>query len=205
MIVSTLSLDATIFTRAQLEARLRLPEAARTAQIALAGRSNVGKSSLINALARRRNLAKTSSTPGKTRSINYYAVAPEGFWLVDLPGYGYARSSRAEQQKWSDLAERYVASCPRLRALVLLLDCRLPPQASDQHLAGFARERNIPILPVLTKADQCRQREQAERQKEWAILLDGRMPRVVSARQGTGLDALWAALREQAATCSPRL
>jgi GTP-binding protein len=199
MAVSTLTLDATIFTRAQLEARLRLPEAARTAQIALAGRSNVGKSSLLNALARRRNLAKTSSTPGKTRSINYYEVSPEGFWIVDLPGYGYSRSSREEQQKWSQLAEYYVASCPCLRGLVLLLDCRLPPQASDQRLAAFARERNIPLLPVLTKADQCRQRDQAERQKEWAMLLDGKMPQVVSARQGRGLDALWTTLREATA------
>ena len=198
MTISTLALDATIFTRAQLDARQRLPEAAHTAQIALAGRSNVGKSSLINALARRRNLAKTSSTPGKTRSVNYYTVNPEGFWLVDLPGYGYARCSREAQQKWVDLAEYYMTSCPCLRALVLLLDCRLPPQPLDRHLAVFAGERNIPLLPVLTKIDQCRQREQAERQKQWALLLDGRMPLLASARQGKGLDALWAALRELA-------
>ena len=195
--VPTLALDATIFTRAQLDERLRLPEAAHTAQIALAGRSNVGKSSLINALARRRNLAKTSSTPGKTRSINYYVVTPGDFWIVDLPGYGYARSSREEQRKWADLAEYYLASCPCLRALALLLDCRLPPQTSDRHLAFFARERNIPLLPVLTKADQCRQREQAERQKQWARLLDGQTPLVVSARQGKGLEAFWAAVRER--------
>ena len=198
MSASTLALDATIFTRSQLNARLRLPQAAHTAQIALAGRSNVGKSSLINALAHRRNLAKISSTPGKTRSINYYAVSPEDFWIVDLPGYGYARCSREEQAKWTDLAEYYLTSCPCLRALALLLDCRLPPQTSDRHLAAFACERNIPLLPVLTKTDQCRQREQAERQKQWALLLDGQMPLLVSARQGKGLDALWTVLRERA-------
>lgn len=197
MAVFTLALDATIFTRAQLDDRMRLPEAGRMAQIALAGRSNVGKSSLINALARRRNLAKISSTPGKTRSINYYTVIPEDFWIVDLPGYGYARCSREEQQKWSELTEYYLANCPCLRALILLLDCRLPPQALDRHLAIFAGDRNIPLLPVLTKADQCRQREQADRQKQWALLLDGQVPLVVSARQGKGLDALWAALLER--------
>jgi GTP-binding protein len=198
MIVPTLEMDAAIFTREQLEERLRLPEAAHTAQIALAGRSNVGKSSLVNALARRRNLAKISATPGKTRSINYYSVRPGNFWIVDLPGYGYARCSREEQRKWSDLAERYLASCPCLRALILLLDCRLPPQTSDRHVTVFACERNIPLLPVLTKADQCPQREQAARQKQWALLLDGQAPMVVSARGGTGLDALWAALYERA-------
>ena len=198
MTAPTLALAATIFTRDQLDERQRLPEAARTAQIALAGRSNVGKSSLINALARRRNLAKISSTPGKTRSINYYAVTPGNFWIVDLPGYGYARSSREEQQKWSDLVEYYLASCPCLRALILLLDCRLPPQTPDRHLAVFAQTRGIPLLPVLTKADQCRQREQVERQRQWELLLDGRTPLLASARQGKGLDALWAAVREQA-------
>ena len=195
MTQSILTLDATIFTKPQLAERMSLPEAAYTAQIALAGRSNVGKSSLVNALARRKNLAKVSSTPGKTRSINYYSVAPEGFWLVDLPGYGYARCSREEQKKWTELTEHYLTSCPTLRALALLLDCRLPPQASDQHLAAFAREQGLSVLPVLTKADQCKQREQASRQKQWSLLLDGVMPLVVSAREGRGLDDLWTALR----------
>ncbi len=190
-----LTLEATIFTKAQLAERMALPESASTAQIALAGRSNVGKSSLVNALACRKKLAKTSSTPGKTRSINYYTVLPDGFWLVDLPGYGYARSSREEQQKWIELTNVYLTTCPALRALALLLDCRLPPQANDRQLTVFAAEHGIPVLPVLTKADQVSQRDQAKRQREWAVLLDGAVPLLVSAREGRGLDALWQALR----------
>lgn len=199
MAESTLTLDATIFTRQQLDDRMRLPEAEATLQIALAGRSNVGKSSLVNALARRKALAKTSSTPGKTRSINYYSVSPEGFWLVDLPGYGYARCSREEQQKWVALTEYYLISCPTLRALVLLLDSRLPPQKLDQQLAAFAREHHIPLLPVLTKADQCSQRDVADRRRQWALLLDGVQPLAVSARLHKGLAELWTALRDRIA------
>jgi len=192
-----LTLDATIFTRPQLAERMALPEAAETPQIALAGRSNVGKSSLVNALARRKKLAKTSSTPGKTRSINYYSVSPDGFWIVDLPGYGYARCSREEQQKWIELTNLYLTTCPTLKALALLLDSRLPPQTSDQQLTVFAHEHGIPLLPVLTKIDQVKQRDLAKRQKEWSVLLDGAVPVPVSAREGRGLDALWQAVRDR--------
>ena len=95
----TLTLETTAYTIEQLA---RMPQA----QIALAGRSNVGKSSLVNALAGRKALAKVSSTPGKTRSVNYYHVDPDGFYIVDLPGYGYARCSQQERQKWGELLEK---------------------------------------------------------------------------------------------------
>jgi GTP-binding protein len=193
---STLTLDATVFTPAQLEPRLGPPSGRN--EIALAGRSNVGKSSLLNALAGRRRLAKTSSTPGKTRSLNYYAVNPDGFWLVDLPGYGYARCSREEQKRWTELTNLYLERSPALRALLLLLDCRLPPQDSDQRLVAFARGRGLDLLPVLTRADQCPQRQQADRSRQWSPLLAGVEPLVVSSKSGRGLEDLWCALRDRA-------
>lgn len=182
----SLSLETTAYTLDQLVCR---PEP----QIALAGRSNVGKSSLINALAGRKKLAKVSSTPGKTRSVNFYKVEPYAFYLVDLPGYGYARASHAERQKWAHLLEQYLADCTSLKALALLLDCRLPPQKIDLELASFARQCGLPLLPVLTKADKCKQQERALRQKAWQDLL-GAKPVVTSAESRTGMEDLWRAL-----------
>ena len=193
-----LSLEATTFNKEQLKTQLAILEEGAVPQIALAGRSNVGKSSLVNALARRKQLAKISATPGKTRSINFYRVDPDGFSLVDLPGYGYARCSQEERKSWAKLIETYLTGCTSLRALALLLDCRIPPQALDRELADFARGHGIPLLPVLTKADKCTQVERSRRQQEWAKLLDGVMPLPVSAKDMRGIDALWAELRRRA-------
>jgi len=157
----TLTLEATTFNKPQLQEQLSVLEQRQEAQIALAGRSNVGKSSLVNALARRKQLAKISATPGKTRSINFYRVAPDGFSLVDLPGYGYAKCSQEERKSWAKLIEYYLTNTPTLKALALLLDCRIPPQALDRDLADFARGHGIPLLPVLTKADKCTQQAPA--------------------------------------------
>lgn len=189
--VPTLELAATLFTLEQLRAA-----APDTDQLALAGRSNVGKSSLINALARRRQLAKISATPGKTRSVNLFRVVPDGFCLTDLPGYGYARRGKEERRAWGTLIETYLRETARLRAVVLLLDCRLPPQAADRAMVDFARAHALRLLPVLTKADKCNQRERAARQKEWAPMLGGTLALPVSARTGLGLPALWALMRE---------
>lgn len=165
------------------------------AQVALAGRSNVGKSSLINRLAERKGLAKTSSTPGKTQSVNYYIVEPGGYTLVDLPGYGYARRSQAERAKWGRLIERYLTKNPGLRAVAVLLDVRVPPQQSDLELTAWLRHENIAILPVLTKCDKVNQREQAARQRQWRDLLGGAAtPLLFSSVTGLGAEALWAAL-----------
>ncbi|WP_297671888.1 ribosome biogenesis GTP-binding protein YihA/YsxC [uncultured Desulfovibrio sp.] len=184
----SLVLETTAYTLDQLPTR-------HETQIALAGRSNVGKSSLINALAGRRKLAKVSATPGKTRSVNFYRVEPHGFYLVDLPGYGYARAGHAEREKWARLLERYLTECPGLRALALLLDSRLPPQQLDKNLAAFARGHDLPLLPILTKADKCNQRERAARQKDWQDLL-GVRPVVTSSSNRLGMDTLWRALME---------
>lgn len=196
---TTLSLASTLFTNDQLDRELARIDAEGAPHMAFAGRSNVGKSSLINALAGRKKLAKTSATPGKTRSINLYHVAPDGFYLVDLPGYGYARCSQEERKKWAQLIDHYLTGSATLRALVLLLDCRLDPQALDRDLAAFALARNIPLLPVLTKADKCSQNQRAARVNSWKPLLGGQTPLVVSAQHNTGLEPLWQALRQLAA------
>ena len=188
----TLSLEKTVYALDQLE-EIKAP------QTALAGRSNVGKSSLINCLAGRKKLARISSTPGKTRSLNFYRVHPDDFYLVDLPGYGYARYSKAERIKWGKLIETYIHPNPWLRAVAVLLDCRLDPQKNDLELVSYLNSLNIEIIAVLTKADKCKQNEQAARRKQWQnILAKGGPPLAFSSKTGKGRDALWEILRKAA-------
>lgn len=192
-----LDLTHTVFNREQLAAALAALEGAPL--VALAGRSNVGKSSLVNCLAGRRQLAKTSSTPGKTRSLNFFRVEPQGYVLVDLPGYGYARTSQAERQAWAKLIDHFLATAKSLRAVAALLDCRLPPQRLDLELTAYLRQRNMPVVAVLTKADAVSQRERARRQQEWQELLHADLPPVlVSAKTGLGREKLWERLDEAA-------
>jgi GTP-binding protein len=164
-------------------------------QIALAGRSNVGKSSLINALARRKKLAKVSSEPGKTRSVNLFRVLPDGFCLTDLPGYGYARRGHEERRNWAKLIQKYLEETPTLKALVLLIDCRIPAQESDRIMADFARSHNLPVIAVLTKADKCTLKERVTQQKIWGNILGGVIPIPVSSVTRLGIDELWEQLR----------
>ena len=169
-------------------------------QVAMAGRSNVGKSSLINCLAQRKGLAKTSSTPGKTQSVNFYKIEPGGYTLVDLPGYGYARRSQSERAKWGQLIEQFLTKSPGLKAVALLIDVRVPPQKSDLELVAWLRHANIRILPVLTKCDKVKQREASARQREWRDLLGGQAtPICFSSVNGHGREALWDALDSLAA------
>lgn len=182
----TLELKDTVYTVGQLP-RLALP------QVAMAGRSNVGKSSLINALAGRKKLARVSATPGKTRSINFFLVQPWEFYLVDLPGYGYARASHEDRRGWAKLLDAYITGSTDLKGLALLLDCRLTPQRLDQELAAFAADSNLPVLPILTKIDKCTQKIRSERQKEWEALL-GVRPILVSASRHIGIEKVWRAL-----------
>lgn len=181
-----LVLEQTLYTLAQLK-----NAAPDFAHIALAGRSNVGKSSLINALARRRQLAKVSATPGKTRSVNLYKVEPQGFYLTDLPGYGYAKRSKAERELWANLIEKYLVECENLAAVAILLDCRLEPQDVDKMMVQFALAHQIPIIPVLTKADKCTQKERSERISQWTVLIPRGEPLAVSSQTGMGLEKLW--------------
>lgn len=179
-----LHLEKTIYGQADLVA----PDAP---QIALAGRSNVGKSSLLNRLAGRKQLAKTSSTPGKTQSINLYRIEPGDVYLVDLPGYGYARRSKEERAKWAALIERYLSGTAWLRAVAVLLDCRLTPQASDLDMVAWLRASDIPVIGVLTKIDKCKKREQQSQQNRWAGLLGGEKPVLFSSVTGAGYEDLW--------------
>lgn len=201
MIRYKLQLEATNFTKQQLQQQLDILEQNNILQIALAGRSNVGKSSLINALAGRKQLAKTSGTPGKTRSINFYAVYPNIFMLVDLPGYGYAQCSKIERQYWAKLIEYYLKNCSNLKAFVLLIDCRIPPQKLDYELAEFATSYCIPLIPVLTKIDKCKLVEQNKRQKEWRALLNNTQPLLVSSKNMKGVQQLWERIQYMIDSC----
>ena len=186
----TLELMATLYTLDQLKSYVH-----DRPQIALAGRSNVGKSSLINALARRKKLAKVSSEPGKTRSVNLFEVKPDGFCLTDLPGYGYARRGHEERKSWAELIQSYLEKTPTLRALALLIDSRIPTQESDRMMADFAKAHKLPVIPILTKADKCTLKERAAQQKTWERIL-GVKPVAVSSVTRLGIDELWERLRE---------
>ena len=122
-------------------------------EIAMAGKSNVGKSSLINSLTRHSKLARTSSEPGKTRLINYYLINEE-FLLVDLPGYGFARAPKGEQQKWAGMIEGYLTGSRQLRHVFHLVDIRHEPTREDQLMIEYLRHYDIPFTVIATKADK---------------------------------------------------
>ena len=122
-------------------------------EIAMAGKSNVGKSSLINSLTRHSKLARTSSEPGKTRLINYYSINDE-FLLVDLPGYGFARAPKSEQEKWSQMIEGYLTGSQQLKHVFHLVDIRHAPTKEDQMMTEYLRHYDIPFTVIATKADK---------------------------------------------------
>ncbi|MBK9358696.1 MAG: YihA family ribosome biogenesis GTP-binding protein [Bacteroidales bacterium] len=122
-------------------------------EYAFIGRSNVGKSSLINRLLERKNLARTSSTPGKTRLINHFLVNEE-WYLVDLPGYGYARISKKEREKWEDMIRRYLTRRQNLVNTFVLIDSRIEPKASDISFINWFGEQQLPFTIVFTKTDK---------------------------------------------------
>ena len=122
-------------------------------QIAVAGKSNVGKSTLINTLCRRNKLARTSSTPGKTRLINIFLLN-SAFHLVDLPGYGFAKVDKKEKQRWAGMMQRYFTEAPELRHVLCLVDIRHEPTEDDITMNRFLREMDIPFTVIATKADK---------------------------------------------------
>lgn len=122
-------------------------------EIAMAGKSNVGKSSLINSLTRNSKLARTSSAPGKTRLINYYMIN-ENFLLVDLPGYGFAKAPKSEQEKWSQMIEGYLVGSRNLKHVFHLVDIRHEPTKEDVMMVNYLRHYEIPFIVVATKADK---------------------------------------------------
>lgn len=124
----------------------------RSSEIAIVGKSNVGKSSLINSLCGRNKLAKTSATPGKTRLINFFLINEE-FYLVDLPGYGYASAPKSEQEKWGRLMEGYLSS-GRVKHIYMLIDIRHEPTVHDKQMFGYIVYYGIPYTLIATKADK---------------------------------------------------
>jgi GTP-binding protein len=164
-------------------------------QIAFAGRSNVGKSSLINALLHRKGLVKTSATPGKTQLINYFLIN-EQFYFVDLPGYGYAKAPRSVVDQWAPMIEGYLKGSPRLRTVVLLFDIRREPDARDRRMVEWLRHYQIPMVAVLTKTDKVKRQEMAKAQKLVAAVLEGdAAPILTSATSGLGMKELWAEIK----------
>ncbi len=138
----------------------QLPPAEKV-EIAFSGRSNVGKSSLINKILNRKSLARVSSMPGKTATINFYKL--EETFLVDLPGYGYAKRSKNEMVRWSSLIEGYLTSGRDIALIFQLIDYRHAPSKDDLHMISFMIENEVPFAIVLTKADKLSKRERAER------------------------------------------
>ena len=157
--------DRVIITQGQYIASAVKPEQYPTEdlpEIVFIGRSNVGKSSLINSLTRVNNLARVSSNPGKTQTINFFEVGPKvaevegrkAFYLVDLPGYGYAKTGKEKRKIWSKFIEEYLLTSPRLKFVCQLIDIRHEPMASDVDMFRWLVENDIPVLIVATKADK---------------------------------------------------
>ena len=160
-------------------------------EVAFSGRSNVGKSSLINRLVGRKALARTSATPGKTASINFYRL--DTMRLVDLPGYGYAKVSGAERKRWDSLIQGYLDADRDLRLVLQLVDMRHPPSKEDQMMIDYFVAAEIPFVIVLTKADKLNKTERtaAEAMLEAALVdYDGVLTVPFSAVTGEGTETL---------------
>ena len=172
-------------------------------EFAFAGRSNVGKSSLINTLVSRRKLVQTSSTPGKTRLINFFRVNG-ALMFVDLPGYGYARVSEEERLKWRPMIEKYLSSRENLKAVVLILDIRRTPNEEDAQLLNWLARREIATVLVVTKTDKLSKTSQAKQLKIIAGALETDPEELVlfSAKSRQGRDVLWRTLVDLA-TAAP--
>lgn len=167
-------------------------------EISFLGRSNVGKSSLINALLNRKNLARTSSTPGKTRGIYFYRIN-DAFYFVDLPGYGYARVSKGMQQGWRGLIEAYLEGRASLRGCIHLIDCRHGPTEDDLLMRRWLLFHRLVAITTVTKIDKLSRSALVNRMNEIRAALeltaaDPLLP--FSARTGAGRDRLWKAINE---------
>jgi GTP-binding protein len=160
-------------------------------EIAFSGRSNVGKSSLLNALVRRKALARVSATPGKTREINFFRVN-DAFHLVDLPGYGYARVSKTARAAWRPLIEGFLRTSEQLRGVVQLVDARHAPSRDDLHMMEFLASLGVPTIVVATKVDKLSRSERGPRLAALAAQLGVEDEQLIpfSAQTGEGRDDL---------------
>ena len=166
-------------------------------EVAFAGRSNVGKSSLLNALVRRKSFARVSRTPGRTREINFFRVN-NAFVLVDLPGYGYARISKEQKAEWKPLIEAYLRRTTQLRGIVLLLDIRREPSDDDRAMLDFLAELEVPTIVALTKTDKLSKLAARERVAEISGALSLESDQVIpfSAVSGEGRVELLEAITD---------
>jgi GTP-binding protein len=171
-------------------------------EVAFVGRSNVGKSSMLNALARRKGLARVSATPGRTRALQFFDLAvrptpaarPRPIRFCDLPGYGFARVSKAERDRWAAMIEDYLRERDVLRAVVLIVDARHPPAESDQEALAFLRGGGRRVIVAATKTDKLARTRVGAALRAVEAALGVARGEVVpfSAVEGTGADALWA-------------
>jgi len=186
---NTAAYVASYGTAAQLP-KSTLPE------LAFAGKSNVGKSSLMNTLFSRKSLVKVSSKPGKTTTINFFSVGE--VYFCDLPGYGYAKVAGTERKRWADMMEHYFSSGRDIHLCVQLLDMRHSPTADDRVMLGFLRDIGIPYIIVLTKSDKLNKTERQTRlsklRDELAFLGEHPEPIPFSAQNREGLDEIKAAI-----------
>jgi GTP-binding protein len=164
-------------------------------EVVLAGRSNVGKSSLINRLAGQKNLARTSAAPGKTRSINFYRL-DRSFCLVDLPGYGYSTAGKVASRQWKHLIERYFRSRQRVALVIQLIDSRMPPTPLDFRLAAWVDDLSLPRLLVATKADKLSGNQQVVQRRRISEAFGDRPVTMASATTGEGCREIWKQIME---------
>jgi GTP-binding protein len=166
-------------------------------EVAFAGRSNVGKSSLLNSLIRRKSFARVSRTPGRTREINFFRIN-NGFVLVDLPGYGYARISKEQKAAWKPLIESYLRRTSSLRGIVLLLDIRREPSDDDRAMLDFLAEMEVPTLIALTKTDKLSKSAARQRAAEIArdLALESEQVIPFSSHSGEGRVELLEAISD---------
>src|SRR5690625_4084448 len=167
-------------------------------EIALAGRSNVGKSSFINRLLGRKNLVRTSSKPGKTRTLNFYNIN-DAFHFVDVPGYGYAKVSKAERNRWGKMMEEYFETRTQLKAVVLVVDSRHQPTREDVQMYEYVTYLNIPLIIIATKIDKIsknKQTKQIKQIKQTFQLKEGIPLIPFSAITGENKDFVWSLIEK---------
>lgn len=177
-------------------------------EIALAGRSNVGKSSLINKFINRKNLARTSSKPGKTQTLNYYRINHDAFYFVDLPGYGFAQVSQSVKEKWGRFIDEYLTHRENLCGVIQLVDLRHPPSRDDVAMYDWLMHMHKDVLVVATKCDKISKGQWLKHVKQVREGLKadkGQQILVFSAETGQGLEELhsWVEARVQRASVAP--
>ena len=168
-------------------------------EIAFAGKSNVGKSSLINVIVNRKKMARTSSTPGRTQALNFFSVGNDRLYLVDLPGYGFARVPLKVKASWGKMVELYLKSRKSLRAVVVIMDIRRDISPDDRALIDWLFEYNITLIPVFTKSDKLKKQKRAARLRELKKDLSSISPErpiLFSAHTREGREEVWKRIEE---------